>query len=62
MSLSRRDLFKIGVVGGAACVLPMAAEAAEHAITVPPNAVGMLYDSTKCIGCKSCVVACAQAN
>ena len=22
----------------------------------------MLYDSTKCIGCKSCVVACAEAN
>ena len=22
----------------------------------------MLYDSTKCIGCKSCVVACADAN
>ena len=22
----------------------------------------MLYDSTRCIGCKSCVVACAQAN
>jgi Fe-S-cluster-containing dehydrogenase component len=62
MSLSRRDLLKIGVVGGAACTLPAAMEAKEHAITAPPNAVGMLYDSTKCIGCKSCVVACAQAN
>ncbi len=30
--------------------------------TPPRDAVGMLYDSTKCIGCKSCVVACADAN
>lgn len=27
-----------------------------------PSAVGMLYDTTKCIGCKACVVACADAN
>ena len=28
----------------------------------PKNAVGMLYDTTRCIGCQSCVVACAEAN
>jgi Fe-S-cluster-containing dehydrogenase component len=28
----------------------------------PPDAVGLLYDTTRCIGCKACVVACAQAN
>jgi formate dehydrogenase beta subunit len=27
-----------------------------------PNAVGMLYDSTLCIGCKACMVACNAAN
>lgn len=27
-----------------------------------PELVGMLYDTTKCIGCKTCVVACAEAN
>ena len=27
-----------------------------------PDAVGMLYDSTRCIGCKACVVACREAN
>jgi Fe-S-cluster-containing dehydrogenase component len=31
-------------------------------LEAPPGAVGMLYDSTKCIGCKTCVVACRQAN
>jgi ferredoxin len=29
---------------------------------LPPKAVGMLYDSTLCIGCKACVSACKQAN
>ena len=29
---------------------------------LPPNAVGMLYDSTQCIGCRACVVACREAN
>jgi Fe-S-cluster-containing dehydrogenase component len=50
------------VVSGAACALPLSAAASEHGVVAPPNAVGMLYDSTRCIGCKSCVVACAQAN
>jgi Fe-S-cluster-containing dehydrogenase component len=29
---------------------------------IPPDAMGMLYDTTQCIGCKACVVACAEAN
>ena len=28
----------------------------------PPDAVGLLYDATRCVGCQSCVYACAQAN
>jgi formate dehydrogenase beta subunit len=28
----------------------------------PPEAVGLLYDATKCVGCKACVSACAQVN
>ncbi len=28
----------------------------------PPDALGLLYDTTRCIGCKACVVACRQAN
>jgi Fe-S-cluster-containing dehydrogenase component len=30
--------------------------------TLPPHAVGMLYDSTLCVGCKACVTACKIAN
>lgn len=29
---------------------------------LPPKAVGMLYDSTLCVGCKACVSACKIAN
>jgi len=28
----------------------------------PEDAVGLLYDTTRCVGCKSCVVACSKAN
>jgi Fe-S-cluster-containing dehydrogenase component len=29
---------------------------------MPPEAIGLLYDSTLCVGCKACVSACKQAN
>lgn len=61
MALTRRELFKIGVVGATSCALGATAMAEEP--TAPPrDAIAMLYDSTKCIGCRSCVVACTQAN
>ena len=28
----------------------------------PADAVGLLYDTTRCIGCKACMVACREAN
>jgi formate dehydrogenase beta subunit len=61
MSLTRRQLLQIGGVGAASAALGCSALAEEHP-TAPPQAVGMLYDATKCIGCKSCVVACASEN
>ena len=51
-----------GVAAGtAAAALPTSSRASEkrHA---PADAVGMLYDTTMCIGCKTCVVACREAN
>lgn len=61
MPLTRRQLLKIGVVGGASTALTGTAFA-EDDPGAPRDAVGMLYDATLCIGCKSCVVACANAN
>ncbi|HPF34866.1 MAG TPA: hydrogenase 2 operon protein HybA [Candidatus Krumholzibacteria bacterium] len=61
MTVKRRDFLRTVIAAGAAAAVPAAAEASgtKHA---PEDAVGMLYDATRCIGCKACVVACKQAN
>ncbi len=63
MSLDRRTLLKslaacstAAAVGGTGTVL------AREPHQAPADAVGMLYDATRCIGCKTCVVACRKAN
>ena len=59
----RRALCVLAGTGAAtAAVAAAPAEAARVAKAVPPEAVGMLYDTTRCIGCKACVVACREAN
>lgn len=63
MSTDRRSVLK-GLAATAA-VAAAGAEAPLEARTAalpPADAVGMLYDTTLCIGCKSCVVACREAN
>jgi Fe-S-cluster-containing dehydrogenase component len=62
MAVNRRALFKSVVATGAAVAAATAPAAARARRTAPPDALGMLYDTTRCIGCKACVVACAQAN
>ena len=62
--MDRRSFFR---AAGAA-----AATATGAAVTGPaqargnkqlsPDAVGLLFDSTLCVGCKACVAACKQAN
>ena len=52
---------------GLACAGATAAASAAPAVAsdkreAPSDAVGMLYDTTRCIGCKACVVACHEAN
>ena len=54
------------------CILSAGAAAAASAVSTPvaaretyqrpPEALGLLYDATLCIGCKACVAACKQAN
>jgi Fe-S-cluster-containing dehydrogenase component len=51
-----------GAVGAACAAGPAQAELARAPAEMPPNAVGMLYDSTLCIGCQACVDACREAN
>ena len=60
MLVSRRSFVKGAVAAGAATLAPRAE--AHEAVEPLPDAVGMLYDSTRCVGCRACVAACKEAN
>jgi formate dehydrogenase beta subunit len=65
MALTRRTLLKGMASAGAGAGAGLAAlsgEAHAEPRAAPADAVGMLYDTTRCIGCKACVVACRKAN
>jgi Fe-S-cluster-containing dehydrogenase component len=64
MGISRRSALKLmATTTSLGVVSHLGAEEAKAApVAAPPDAVGMLYDTTRCIGCKACVVACAEAN
>ncbi len=61
-SISRRRLF--GFVGGYLGATALGVAVAKPAETAPvrDDAIAMLYDTTKCIGCKACVVECTKVN
>jgi Fe-S-cluster-containing dehydrogenase component len=61
MGISRRAALKGMLVAGATAAGVQPAKAAVLPVP-PPNAVGLLYDATLCIGCKACMVACNEAN
>jgi len=58
----RRALRVLAGTGAATAAAASPASAARATGVVPPEAVGMLYDTTRCIGCKACVSACLRAN
>jgi Fe-S-cluster-containing dehydrogenase component len=60
----RRAFFRGALAGGAALAAGVVAEPAKARETKhrPPDALGLLYDATLCVGCKACVAACKQAN
>lgn len=64
MTADRRSFLKglagAGVTTVAAAVSPALGK--EEPRVAPEDAVGLLYDTTLCIGCKACVVACREAN
>jgi Fe-S-cluster-containing dehydrogenase component len=70
MEITRRNLLQ-GLSKGVATALAAGsvssaalcdAAAAEEARLAPQTAIAMLYDATLCIGCKTCEVACSEAN
>jgi len=62
MMSGRRRVLHVLAGSGAAAVGGAVPAAAREAKLVPPEALGMLYDTTLCVGCKACVVACREAN
>jgi Fe-S-cluster-containing dehydrogenase component len=61
---TRRDFLKGVLASGAAVTAAAVAEpaAARETKSRPPEALGLLYDATLCVGCKACVAACKAAN
>jgi Fe-S-cluster-containing dehydrogenase component len=57
----RRFLGFLGGCMGATAVGVAVAEPHER-VEPKPGAIGMLYDASKCIGCKACVAECARVN
>ncbi len=62
MGLNRRDALKAAAAAGVALAVKPAKALAREVPAAPPDAVGLLYDATLCIGCKACEVACYEAN
>jgi len=62
MSISRRR-FLGGVAAGAGVIAGTRARAAEYKqFKGYPGRMGLLHDTTLCVGCRSCEVTCTQVN
>lgn len=59
--MNRRDFLKASI-GGTAAVLASGNANARPNLEPATEAVGMLFDSTLCVGCKACVAACKEVN
>lgn len=62
MALNRRDFLKTAAGGGLLLATRGMPAEASMPKELPPEAVGILYDATLCIGCKSCMVNCKTYN
>lgn len=62
MSMDRRTLLTGLAVAGAGAAAGSASASTTETAKAPADAVGMLYDATRCIGCRACVTACKSAN
>ena len=62
MRLKRRTFFKLTAIGAAGAVTAPAPAAASTTAAARADAVGVLVDTTKCVGCRACEAACAESN
>ena len=61
MDTSRRRFLKVAVAGTAAATCVDAAHARPN-LPMPPQALGLLFDGTLCVGCRACMTACKEVN
>lgn len=62
MKLDRRSALKMFAATGAATLGGARPAEARERRTAPEDALGLLYDSTLCVGCQACTNACRRAN
>ena len=61
MSMDRRSLLKgLAAAATVSAVSPAVVEAKQRPVRA--DARGLLYDATKCVGCKACVVGCKSES
>lgn len=60
MSINRRTLLKSLATAGATVAAAPVTALARAPKRRPDDAVGLLYDATRCIGCKACMTACRE--
>ena len=61
MSNSRRTFLKLLTAAGATALAPKAAKGHEY-FQGYPGSNAVLHDTTLCIGCRKCEVACNEVN
>jgi Fe-S-cluster-containing dehydrogenase component len=62
MNVDRRDFLKIAAGSGLLLASDITQSHGAMSKELPPEAVGILYDATLCIGCKSCMYNCKKFN
>jgi Fe-S-cluster-containing dehydrogenase component len=59
---SRRDFLKLFGVGSAGLLTAASSAMGSEGLRINNEEIGMLYDATKCVGCKACMAACKRVN
>jgi formate dehydrogenase iron-sulfur subunit len=62
MKMNRRALLTLGLAATAGAAAPLKAESGEKNHPISPDYVGVLVDTTLCIGCRKCEEACNRRN
>lgn len=60
--LDRRSFLKLGLAAAAGSAAPLQASGVEDNHPISPDYVGVLVDTTLCIGCRKCEEACNRNN